>query len=110
LSSINDRPLLDGFDDLVDTTVVIASTLSVPIVAGLLLVCAVDLAFGLVLLFDLRGAGVKYVRWYRAHWARMGPIEALQSPGGTRAVAAAGGLLNVAVAVGLGIFVIHTAA
>jgi hypothetical protein len=89
--------------------VVVASALSVPIVALILLGCGVDLVFGLVLLLDLRGAGVRYVRWYRAHWARTDGIGALQSPRGTRVVAGAGGLLNVAVAVGLGIFVVRLA-
>ena len=42
---------------------------------------------GLIFLFNVRNAGVRYVQWYRKHWAWTRGVPAWHGPRATRTIA-----------------------
>ncbi len=62
-------------------------------------------ALGICFVFNIRGIGVRSVWWYRDNWARTRGTGVLRGPRATRILAAAVGLLWLAVDGGIAVVI-----
>jgi hypothetical protein len=78
------------------------------VVAACFVAVAVPVALiGLVFVFNVRNAGVRYLRWYRTRWAWTRGVAALHTARATRILAGGIGLLWLGGVCGVTVVVLH---